>query len=296
MSSNSSVSDDADGLPTLQEMAERLAELEETVETQADRINNLEQRNDVLHRQLRSVRELIHEDDMRVAEGVVGDHGGIVPMLESMNGSGSNTSVSSDVREKMLPVHRMWADVRSGASDSLGKSDRRAAVLFGAFIRRAAGESPSEETVLGYNGVDASGQKYTLSSTEAKQILEECAYIDDEKVYSQTVRRAFETVQRYTKTEECDCSTVEACGHGLVLFDANSGTNRLVTNKARFNNAMTDVVDAVEAAETGGEAAADADDSVSPEDGPDEAVGGRADVKAELDELTNPQHSEGDDD
>jgi hypothetical protein len=81
-----------------------------------------------------------------------------------------------------------------------------------------------------------------------------------------------------------------------VLFDANSGTNRLVTNKARFNNAMTDVVDAVEAAETGGEAAADADDSVSPEDGPDEAVGGRADVKAELDELTNPQHSEGDDD
>lgn len=289
MASNDSVSDDAETPKSLQELTALVSDL-------TDRVAELEQRNELLQRQLQSAREVIDEDGMAAAESVVADHGGIVPMLESIDGDGANTSVSGDVRQEMLGAHRMWIDVRDGADDTLGKSNRRAAVLFGAFIRKAAGKSPSEDSVLGYNGVDASGQKYTLSSTEAKRTLEECAYLNDDKVYSQTVKRAFEDVQGSTKTDDCDCANIEACGHGLVIFDGSGGTNRLVTNKARFNNAMTHVVEAVEAAANGGQSVDTADDSVTPEPGADEAAGGRADVKAELDELTTTSHVEGDDD
>lgn len=289
MASNESVSDDAEPPTSLQEMADAIDAL-------TNRVDELEQRNELLQRQLESAREVIDEDGLTAAEGVVAEHGGIVPMLESLDPGGANTSVSDEVRQEMLPAHRIWIDVRDGADDTLGKSNRRAAVLFGAFIRKAAGKSPSEDSVLGYNGVDASGQKYTLSSTEAKRTLEECAYLNDDKVYSQTVKRAFEDVQGSTKTDDCDCANIEACGHGLVIFDGSGGTNRLVTNKARFNNAMTHVVEAVEAAANGGQSVDTADDSVTPEPGADEAAGGRADVKAELNELTTTSHVEGDDD
>lgn len=81
--------------------------------------------------------------------------------LDAMNDSlerlenGANKDVSTTAREAMLPVHRMWADIRAGDADTLGKGERRAATLFGAVIRRVVDGPATDDEFLPYNGVDA---------------------------------------------------------------------------------------------------------------------------------------------
>lgn len=291
MSADSDQELDADELPSIQEMYSTIQGLQETVESQQQRINTLEDENEVLKTRFKTVVDVVDETGLSLAHDTVEPHGGVVPWLESIASGAANTDVSSgslDARGKMLPVHKMWADVREGDSDTLDKSNRRAAVIFGCFIRRAANETPSEDTILGYNGVDASGQTYSITSTEAKRVLEETDYVEG-KMYSATVKRAFEKVQRLSKRESCECSNIEKCGHGLVIFDSSGGTNRLKANKARFHDAMEAVVDAVETSADG------SDDSVSPEHGQDEDLADDTDnddeeiaeeVDEELAELT----------
>lgn len=219
---------------------------------------------------------------------MLGEHDSVLDAVLAIqqNANTDVRKVSLEARSHMLTAHRKWADIRDGEADSLGDSERRAAILFGAFIRRASGKTPTDDSVHGYNGVDASGQTYSMTSTEAARTLQETKY-EDVEVKSMTVRRAFEKLQSYTQDEQCDCSTIDGCPHGLITFDSTTGTNRVKTNKARFNDAMAAVGDAVENTEAPGEASqeagiATADDSISPEDGQDEAM---ADVDAELEEV-----------
>lgn len=94
-------------------------------------------------------------------------------------------------------------------------------------------------------------------------------------MYSATVARAFETVHRYTKAEDCDCPNIGACDHGLVTFNDVDKTNALKVRKTEFH----DRIAAVESAATVGDPP---DDSVSPAPGPDEGAD-RTEIEADID-------------
>lgn len=76
-------------------------------------------------------------------------------------------------------------------------------------------------------GIDATYGVYKIPSSSAREILEDA---DDmtESGKSMTVKRAMKAAQKFTKTEACDCPSLETCDHGLVEWY--SGTpNTLVS-------------------------------------------------------------------
>lgn len=259
----------------LSDVIGRIQELEETVENQADRIDALEAENERLRQAVDEQPDIEFENgqpgietlrigglpfgrklkaandtSQLVSETVFGERfpeekhvdeaESVMPLVDNVGVSGDGASPSSgltdDVREELLPAHEMWMDVRVGRADRIpGQSKRRAARLFGRFVRRAAGES---------NPVDASGQTYTLSSTDARDILAEAGDMS-ESGRSMTTKRAMKDVQRLTKTDDCDCSSVEECTHGVVHFDKDNGKNRLYVSKKHFNEVMEDVEAAI---------------------------------------------------
>jgi hypothetical protein len=167
-------------------------------------------------------------------------------------------------RSAMLPAHRMWADIKEGQDDLLTKGQRRAGTIFGAFLHRACDTDP-EEAPLPISSIDATGQSYSLTSTNAKELLRNADQVDLDGVYSATVKRVFEDVQRFTKQYDCQCESISQCNHGVIKFDDTRGTNILVANKNKLHEALKNVVKAVSS-----QPAEISDDSVSPETGPDE--------------------------
>lgn len=191
--------------------------------------------------------------------------------LSEQGDNTSGSSMSAAARDAMLPAHRMWADVRTGAENGLIKKQRRAATIFGAFVQKATDKTENDRDALEFNRVTRDGVKYVLTSTEAKALLENADTIDAGTLYASQLGRVFRDVQRLTK-DECDCDSIDSCGHGLVLFDCSQGTNKLVVNKARFEEYLESVRDA-----------AAADDDVIPEEGSSEAAADEEpDVQADV--------------
>lgn len=156
---------------------------------------------------------------------------------ELVDGDTSSAELSENVREQMLPIHEMWTDVRNGNVERLPNSSaRRGARLFGAMIQKASGQTSV--------GVDATYGVYKITSSSARQILEDA---DDmtESGKSMTVKRAMKAVQKFSKVKDCDCSSLKSCEHGLVQWHSGS-PNTLVSQKDQFNTAMANVEAAIE--------------------------------------------------
>lgn len=266
---------DADGQDEVAALRERVAELEETVEllTSVLEVRAKDDSNTPLTPTLEDIwlagepagkilsktKQRSYKNEQRIDE-----------LDATVQANVTNRPVSTldeMVRAELMPAHKMWMDVREGFGDQLDESPRRAATIFGAFIRRACGEGTK---------VDASGQKYSLTSTAAKTLLQESEYTDG-TMYSQTVRRVFEQLQQLSKTESCECSSIGACGHGLLIFDDSGGTNVVGVNKARFH----DYLETVEAAVKAGETPPTTDDPERAGEAPTDAEHARA----TLDEL-----------
>lgn len=146
--------------------------------------------------------------------------------------SSVNQGMPEDVRDKLLPIHKMWIDVREGDEQGLPSAEvRRGARLFGRFIKKATGEPNVGVTVDRHN--------YTMSTQSATEVLRE---EDDLNVAKSsepmTVKRAMEAVQRMSKNQPCDCPAPDACDHGLVEINATGGTNQLRIKKEQFHVAM----------------------------------------------------------
>lgn len=167
--------------------------------------------------------------------------------LESDEGA----SLSPQNRTNLLPLHRMVVDLNT-ETNNLRDNEERAAHLFRRFIRQAAGEP-------GQN-VDASGQAYTMNTKQAEDTLHEEDLLDgiSQASYSQIVGRAMRAVQAYTKTQECDCETIDLCDHGLVEFRAGK-PHSLHVKKRQFHAAMEHAEESIQAPQS----APSADDATS---------------------------------
>lgn len=134
-----------------------------------------------------------------------------------LEGGQSGSSAASSVdRSEFLPVYKMWLDVQDNDHGRLGDTHRRAARIFGDFIKRA---DPS-------NGV------YSYSSGQAKQCLEDSGDVTDGGM-SKTTTRAMRAVQRLTKRTDEDIP--------VVTFDNSRGTNYLVAKRDRWEAEMKKV-------------------------------------------------------
>lgn len=217
---------------------------------------------------------IIGEKDLGAVEDQYDSPGGLLDAIESeANGSVSSAEISDGVRDRMRPIHEMWVDVRQGRTERLPSDNaRRAARIFGRFIKKASGEHSV--------GVDATYGTYSMTSSEAREQLEDSEDIT-KSGKSMTVKRAFRKVQRLSKIDECDCNTIEDCDHGLVQF--NPGTpNTLVTKKDEFNLAMNNVEEAIEGNITPEETVSSDGDAVEQQ----EEASEDEDVMAEFDRLS----------
>lgn len=134
-------------------------------------------------------------------------------------------------RERMLPAHKMYLDVRAGDGAAMGDTQRRAAILFGQFHDRVV-DGENTET-------DPSGQKYTLSSGQAREVLEDAGEFGDVKESSRSTitARIMREVQRLTKVDDCECDSIDDCGHGVVEFRPGR-PHVIAAGKERFRVAM----------------------------------------------------------
>lgn len=140
-------------------------------------------------------------------------------------------------RKQMLSIHRMYGDLITGAEHSLTDTQKRAARLFGEFVERVVEDEA--------NKLDASGQKYTLTSGAAEEILLGKHDTDARNLLggvkkasrSQVIARAMRDVSRLAKFENCECEEVEECTHSIVEFRSGR-PNVLAAPKQSFHDAM----------------------------------------------------------
>lgn len=200
-------------------------------------------------------------------------------LLDLVTGEDPSAGPSAEVRKHFLPLHEFVVDIQTGSADRIpGEKEFRAAEIFRRIVRKLCGDPQP--------GVSVGRDKVIVSSGDAKDMIAEA---DDgiEDVQSNTVRRAFVTAQSTTKTEDCDCETIDACDHGLLVFRP-GGTNRLVADRQRLETYLANVETWVDGAETVGEdGPATADD---PEDPGEDAVG----VEDTFDELDEAQPARAD--
>jgi len=123
-----------------------------------------------------------------------------------------------------------------GDGNTSGDQHRRAASLFGQFEQRVV---DGERTK-----VDASGQKFTLSSGQCKDVLSDAGEFDTIKQSGQSTvtARVMREVQRLTKVEDCDCEEIDDCDHGVVEFRPGR-PHMLAAGKERFKAAMHNAVE-----------------------------------------------------
>lgn len=143
-------------------------------------------------------------------------------------------------RAEMLPAHRMYGDLITDADESLNDTQRRAARLFGEFVERVVSDE--------FNKVDAAGQRYSLTSGAAEDILlgkhseDSTNYLEKVKKASrsQLIARAMRDVARLSKFDDCYCKSIDECGHATIEFDSGR-PNILSASKQEFNQSMAAV-------------------------------------------------------
>ena len=223
----------------------RIDELESTVEQQAERIDELESLVEIRSEEQPGLKDiwinnqpvgmLLDKANNRSKDNEKAIENGVVTETD-----GGTEALAPEVRDRMLPIHKMWVSVRDGEDGPLGASDTRAAHLFGRFIRRAAGEPESS--------VDASGKLYyKMSSSDASDVLAEAEEMPTSGK-SMVVKRAMRQVETYTVIEEGD--------EPLIEFRKEHGKNLLAVKKTKFNAVMKNVETAIK-----GSVDVDSDDS-----------------------------------
>ena len=149
-------------------------------------------------------------------ESVVEEHGTVKETVTSSEPVADSEDASEQSRENMLPLHRMMVDMNSGAGTSLNKAQKRAAALYERFANKAKGETNQNVT--------PDGQKYTMNTEQAVEVLEDEGLLDGLKPqsYSKTAGRVMRDVQRFTIVEKDDheeCVDIDKCSeHGLINF------------------------------------------------------------------------------
>ena len=215
--------------------ATTVAELQQQVVDQAERIDDLQAqldakdaRVDALAKQLETVKEHLY-GEAGVAdssqEAFISRNDSIV---DAIQGDGGVAEISESVRQRMLPIHQMWMDVRTDNHDELGDTKRRAARLFGEFIKAAGGD--------GSPAVDCSYTSYTMTGGDAGQLLKSKERAPPASIdASQTVKRVMEAVERLSKVD----------GDPVVECTKDNGTRRLSVEQARFDALMKNVEEAI---------------------------------------------------
>lgn len=218
-----------------------------------------------------------HMEDLRVGHLPVGaaltnktTRDDVEEIVREITDSDTTVRPRAD-RDKILPIHAMWMDLQAGHRDNIPSDNaRRGARLFDQIFRRAGGDPEPKVAVT--------DEYYILDSGQARDVLTAADDITDGGV-SKTVGRSMKAVQRFTKSSDCDCKSIGACDHGLVVFDDSGGTNKLRARKKDMHAYGVRVQEALIAD----------DDGEQPSEAPSTAeVNGSAEaVDAELDALTN---------
>lgn len=229
-----------------EELAARVDELEEELQFATARLDAYEKRFDTLLTIVLGDEELA---DDHLVQGA--------SLYELAHSDDGEDEFTEEQRDRMFPAHRMAIDIRRGHADRItGKSDARAAELFRRMMHKVSTDGEPQP------GVDNSGGTVTIDSGAAKDII---AQFDDglDTVYPDQVKRAFAQLQTLTKREDCDCDSIDACGHGLVIFQPGS-TNRVAANTARLidyleglEDVSTDADDAGDSVEAGADISSD---------------------------------------
>lgn len=123
----------------------------------------------------------------------------------------------------MLPIREMELDIRRGRTERIGrKSTQRAAELFRRMLEKVSEDGDPQP------GIDNSGGTVTVQSPDAKEMI--LTFDDDlDSATSETAKRAFRELQTFTKRADCDCDSIDACDHGLVVFKLGA-TNKIVSS------------------------------------------------------------------
>jgi len=240
---------------TVADLQQQVEELKEIVEAQQERIDELEAQPTIEMDD--NVLGTLRVENVPLGKIVKNKPGEseVESMITEIGGEpatdGGLDHVSERVRNRMLPIHQMWTDVKGGNSDHLGAMDRRAAHLFGEFISAAAGN--------GSPAVDTSYNTYSMSSTDAGEFLKGVEPDNTSIASSQTIKRVFEAFTGKTKVEDGDDPVFD--------HDNENGTRTLAVDKQRFEALMKNVQAAIDGEVTVGgtddsghsdEAAADA--------------------------------------
>jgi regulator of replication initiation timing len=173
-------------------------------------------------------------------EPFVEEHGTVKESVTNTQPAAENQGTSEKSRENMLPLHRMMVDLNSGVDASLSKSQKRAAALYERFVNKASGETNQNVT--------PDGQKFTMNTEQAVEVLEDEGLLDGVKPqsYSKTAGRVMRDVQRFTIVDgdaHRDCVDIDTCSdHGLINFRSGKPHTLTVPKrkmKASVHNADT---------------------------------------------------------
>ena len=171
----------------------------------------------------------------RIVENNIND---IKNIEAALQGDTDNTPGGN--RGQMLPIHRMYADLRTGAGKLLSSTEKRSARLFGLFVERVV-EAEA-------NKLDASGQTYSLTSAGAEEVLLGKHDPDasnllqgvKEESRSQIVARAMRNVVQLSKIDDCECEEIDGCEHSIIQFRSGR-PNALAAPKQSFREIMQSV-------------------------------------------------------
>jgi hypothetical protein len=218
-------------------------------EPSPDQLNQIERRLEAVEQRLEEL--VTQEGDNSIENLYIADYpiGRIVSgakqqaeraemIAKNESNEETGSTPNQEVRSEMLPVQRMWVDLRQQNEHGLNKTQRRAVTIYGGFLHSATDTEPDEAPVP-FTQIDCTGQTYLLKSTDAKEYLKQAPQAPtDGDVYSTTVKRAFRELQRLSKRDDCECRSIDECSHGLILFDTRRGANAVQVHKSDLHSVL----------------------------------------------------------
>lgn len=222
----------------------------EKLEAEVSHLRELEERIEALEALVGTLGDVSPEDAALTDVTLAGSPAGVMlnknnkrigELQSAIENDGESVRLAGD-RDQMIPIHRMWGDLKTGAGHALGDTQERAARLFGEFVERVVSGKATK--------VDASGQMYTLTSGAAEEILLGKHEDDAENLLSgvkkasrsQVVARAMRDVARLSKFTDCECEEIDDCTHSVVRFRSGR-PNVLAAPKQSFRESMEKVYD-----------------------------------------------------
>jgi topoisomerase IA-like protein len=248
-------SEPAPSATTVAELQQQLQQLAETVEAQQERIDELEAQPTV-------EMENNNIQTLRVGKVPLGkvvtnkpgktDVEELVEEIAAEAATDGGDSVAHDLpeqtRARMLPLHRIYLDIKHGVDTSADVQIERAAHLFGRFIKQADQNSAAP-------ALDASHNTYTLTADKAGDVLQQVEPETKTVSSHKTVERVFESFIDNTRPDGADES----------VFDhiVENGKRKLSIEKGRFNALMMNVQAAIDGEVAGPDDSGDSDEDTT---------------------------------